>query len=481
MIPLRLVVASTVILSGCASSGPSLPSFDYPLGEPIVQAAETHAADESPEHDVAPADEVVADETLVSKTRTTAASPDEPSADDALQTLEEAFRHDPSGESAATGATEGLQSYDLIDPFERWTPRSESNIGLLRTPAMDMVHASAPTAPHPGKRPKQPPTPLRANTEHQRTHYRIPDAEVNLLGPVQAVAFPVALGNRPEFDEQHIQDNWLDRYSSYLSLLSQQTLRISTDLHPFIGDASMSTGELAAILREDDRAGAWVKGIVDHWATQVDLAQYDNDGPDGAPMSGDDDGFVDLVLIPVADPDEHLSVTRIDLDHQVGVGIDRETPLGIRAAYIIPVHNGKLEQDSSHLRDLVRESIGFFGLQTRRPFFPPPHDRMLATGPRIALGWTPSVPLASDESVALDSQSPTLTVSARRGDPLVLEMGSDGLYISRTATRNRDYSTSAFRFVPMGQPAILRYRLGLIRSTVIEVEWDGTAAVIHKR
>jgi hypothetical protein len=34
----------------------------------------------------------------------------------------------------------------------------------------------------------------------------------------------------------------------------------------------------------------------------IDFAQFDNDGPDGIPNSGDDDGFVDFVAIVYALP-----------------------------------------------------------------------------------------------------------------------------------------------------------------------------------
>ena len=43
------------------------------------------------------------------------------------------------------------------------------------------------------------------------------------------------------------------------------------------------------------KVGDFLKDTLDASDAAVDFAQYDNDGPDGAPNSGDDDGFVDFV------------------------------------------------------------------------------------------------------------------------------------------------------------------------------------------
>ncbi|MBI2061383.1 MAG: M6 family metalloprotease domain-containing protein [Nitrospirae bacterium] len=43
-------------------------------------------------------------------------------------------------------------------------------------------------------------------------------------------------------------------------------------------------------------AAEMVKQTLDRWDAKVDFSQYDNDGSDGIPNSGDDDGFVDTVF-----------------------------------------------------------------------------------------------------------------------------------------------------------------------------------------
>ena len=47
----------------------------------------------------------------------------------------------------------------------------------------------------------------------------------------------------------------------------------------------------------DARTGEFIKTLIGTKDIDVDFALYDNDGPDGVPNSGDDDGFVDLLCV----------------------------------------------------------------------------------------------------------------------------------------------------------------------------------------
>ncbi|HWK88828.1 MAG TPA: M6 family metalloprotease domain-containing protein [Longimicrobium sp.] len=62
-----------------------------------------------------------------------------------------------------------------------------------------------------------------------------------------------------------------------------------------------SITELAAVgtgngLGEDSRLGEWFSSALSQADALVDYGQYDNDGPDNVPNSGDDDGLVDVVV-----------------------------------------------------------------------------------------------------------------------------------------------------------------------------------------
>ena len=47
----------------------------------------------------------------------------------------------------------------------------------------------------------------------------------------------------------------------------------------------------------DARTGNLIKELLDARDGSINFAQYDNDGPDGVPNSGDDDGFVDVLCV----------------------------------------------------------------------------------------------------------------------------------------------------------------------------------------
>ncbi len=48
---------------------------------------------------------------------------------------------------------------------------------------------------------------------------------------------------------------------------------------------------------QTDRTGEMIGEVLDELDPGIDFGAYDNDGPDGMPNSGDDDGFVDILLV----------------------------------------------------------------------------------------------------------------------------------------------------------------------------------------
>lgn len=50
-------------------------------------------------------------------------------------------------------------------------------------------------------------------------------------------------------------------------------------------------------LGADARVGEWIVDMLGQVDPGTDFTQYDNDGPDGIPNSGDDDGFVDVITV----------------------------------------------------------------------------------------------------------------------------------------------------------------------------------------
>lgn len=56
-------------------------------------------------------------------------------------------------------------------------------------------------------------------------------------------------------------------------------------------------GNSNGLVEGDARAGQFIKELLDANDSAVDFGAFDNDGPDGVPNSGDDDGFVDLLVV----------------------------------------------------------------------------------------------------------------------------------------------------------------------------------------
>ncbi len=62
-------------------------------------------------------------------------------------------------------------------------------------------------------------------------------------------------------------------------------------------DDNYYAGNVNGLDPANSNVGEFIHEIIDAWDGSVDFGQYDNDGPDGNPNSGDDDGFVDFIGI----------------------------------------------------------------------------------------------------------------------------------------------------------------------------------------
>jgi len=61
--------------------------------------------------------------------------------------------------------------------------------------------------------------------------------------------------------------------------------------------APLADGTPCNGLCDNARLGDFLKDMLNKYIDEIDFTKYDNDGPDGIPNSGDDDGFVDFVAI----------------------------------------------------------------------------------------------------------------------------------------------------------------------------------------
>ena len=84
--------------------------------------------------------------------------------------------------------------------------------------------------------------------------------------------------------------------------------------------ASRSNAEVYA--DEEGGYGRFAREIIEAVDTDVDFSRYDNDGPDGVPNSGDDDGYVDFIFIVSASAPTGFIVEEATGVAQLGLSYD---------------------------------------------------------------------------------------------------------------------------------------------------------------
>ena len=85
---------------------------------------------------------------------------------------------------------------------------------------------------------------------------------------------------------------------SYLEM-SRGALTVSGDVIGWVR-TGLTMSEVVgsdSALGPDARVGEWIVDMLNQADADVDFRQYDNDGPDGQPNSGDDDGYVDVITV----------------------------------------------------------------------------------------------------------------------------------------------------------------------------------------
>jgi M6 family metalloprotease-like protein len=112
--------------------------------------------------------------------------------------------------------------------------------------------------------------------------------------------FPVGDLQRQLFDGPWPTGTMIDYYKeiSYGHLNIEGTVfpwkkLPSSDAH--YAGAALPNGDACNGLCTNAKLGEFLKDMLDRYVDEVDFTKYDNDGPDGVPNSGDDDGFVDFV------------------------------------------------------------------------------------------------------------------------------------------------------------------------------------------
>lgn len=127
-------------------------------------------------------------------------------------------------------------------------------------------------------------------------------------GVVGSVRIPVVLAlfsdsPTPDVSQEMVQAALFDGPAPYGTLtdayleMSRGAFRVVGDVYGWVR-TGLTLGEVVGSsdgLGGDADVGAYFAEALDSLDEQVDFAIYDNDGPDGIPDSGDDDGYVDVI------------------------------------------------------------------------------------------------------------------------------------------------------------------------------------------
>ena len=121
---------------------------------------------------------------------------------------------------------------------------------------------------------------------------------------------PILPGLYADVVEAPVQDTTLQReffdgpwptgtLSEYYSEVSFGLLDLGGTVYDWAGLANGEayyTAGRGGISTGLSKTGEMITEILDARDSEIDFGQYDNDGPDGVPNSGDDDGFVDVIV-----------------------------------------------------------------------------------------------------------------------------------------------------------------------------------------
>lgn len=125
-----------------------------------------------------------------------------------------------------------------------------------------------------------------------------------VAGKFDVPVFAVAYANTgtepwPVSELQHALFDWKqDSLSDFYLELSGGRVIVEGEVrgwHVLPEDDTWYEGTSAGTNPFNAHVGELIRDTLDAWDGQVDFGAYDNDGPDGIPNSGDDDGYVDFV------------------------------------------------------------------------------------------------------------------------------------------------------------------------------------------
>jgi hypothetical protein len=306
---------------------------------------------------------------------------------------------------------------------------------------------------------------------------RLPGAAVNARGSVHAVVFPIALGDRePTWSEQEIAAHLFgeDDFASHLYRLSGGALKVAGDIFPALVDGQMHERDIIQSVHAERNLRTFAGNVVTEWSRRANLASYDNDGPDGRPMSGDDDGQIDLIYILI-ETAGFPALMRVPLGLDLPVGRTGRLTVRAREAYIMTLPPRGVDAPPSLGADVrLNQFFAMAGVNPHVAMFPREHGAEMSSYARAELGWSPSLTLTETGLFGLRTDGVVMVPSGTRNGPFwLIERRNGYVWVSEMARRGGEVEIAHVERLAQGSPpsALSLGRYGrMVRSVVIEWE-----------
>ena len=128
-----------------------------------------------------------------------------------------------------------------------------------------------------------------------------------LTGTLRVVVLPGYFSNEvavpytaATMQQQLFTSNATGTITDYYDEVSYDQLTVTGDVYSWAKvskTANLYYGSCNGVSPGCSDTGTFIEEVLDLKDSAIDFGQYDNDGPDGVPNSGDDDGYVDALVI----------------------------------------------------------------------------------------------------------------------------------------------------------------------------------------
>lgn len=323
------------------------------------------------------------------------------------------------------------------------------------------------------------------------TTLRLPGAMVNRRGSVNAVIFPMSYGlRRSAWKEQQIAyqifgvaTDSIERADGSAARLADASLGVfrlnASMVMPLLVDPDGTEAQIAKAFQSAAGLAELANRLMTPWLSRVNLASYDNDGPDGLPSSGDDDGMVDLPIVLV-ETDNLSASAVVSINNVVSTGPRRAFKVRIGSVLMVALpRNTGNDPDNLEPTLALSRALGVKG----DPIFTIGHPAgELSVESRLQLGWVEAVSLTRSGSYNLAEGVvyivPVLDVPGGMAKWLV-ESASNKTYATRVVKRQDGrWVRTEQKIISQGQTFSLPLTGLGEAGRIARIGWQGSQALI---